>query len=133
MLRPVLFWLSESCRSVGLDRVGGPVGEARRITLDALHDFVNGSLQLRILAGNNAGRVIVHLDIGLDTHALDDPLAVDIQKSELGHAYRPAINQRTMVGNSGHPAPGLDRKSTRLNSSHVAISYAVFCLKKNMS
>src|SRR5690625_862531 len=28
---------------------------------------------------------------------------------------------RTMIG---------DRKSTRLNSSHVAISYAVFCLKK---
>src|SRR5690625_6850067 len=27
------------------------------------------------------------------------------------------------------PAPE-DRKSTRLNSSHVAISYAVFCLKK---
>src|SRR5690625_6971501 len=26
--------------------------------------------------------------------------------------------------------PALDRKSTRLNSSHVAISYAVFCLKK---
>src|SRR5690625_5923533 len=25
---------------------------------------------------------------------------------------------------------GTDRKSTRLNSSHVAISYAVFCLKK---
>src|SRR5690625_6903798 len=24
----------------------------------------------------------------------------------------------------------IDRKSTRLNSSHVAISYAVFCLKK---
>src|SRR5690625_6407449 len=27
-------------------------------------------------------------------------------------------------------ADGIDRKSTRLNSSHVAISYAVFCLKK---
>src|SRR5207302_9449022 len=26
--------------------------------------------------------------------------------------------------------PGSDRKSTRLNSSHVKISYAVFCLKK---
>src|SRR5439155_23852849 len=26
--------------------------------------------------------------------------------------------------------PARDRKSTRLNSSHVAISYAVFCLKK---
>src|SRR5690625_1311561 len=28
------------------------------------------------------------------------------------------------------PHRALDRKSTRLNSSHVAISYAVFCLKK---
>src|SRR5690349_23891528 len=28
------------------------------------------------------------------------------------------------------PAPEIDRKSTRLNSSHVEISYAVFCLKK---
>src|SRR5256885_4270121 len=27
-------------------------------------------------------------------------------------------------------APGGDRKSTRLNSSHLVISYAVFCLKK---
>src|SRR5438034_5909087 len=26
--------------------------------------------------------------------------------------------------------PGVDRKSTRLNSSHTVISYAVFCLKK---
>src|SRR5256885_5706173 len=26
---------------------------------------------------------------------------------------------------------GVDRKSTRLNSSHLVISYAVFCLKKN--
>src|SRR5438132_2497566 len=28
------------------------------------------------------------------------------------------------------PATGVDRKSTRLNSSHTVISYAVFCLKK---
>src|SRR5439155_24541219 len=35
-----------------------------------------------------------------------------------------------------HPEPAVrprDRKSTRLNSSHVAISYAVFCLKKKKS
>src|SRR5947207_8450430 len=36
---------------------------------------------------------------------------------------------------NGHPArscstPHRDRKSTRLNSSHTVISYAVFCLKK---
>src|SRR5713226_3320767 len=30
----------------------------------------------------------------------------------------------------GRGAPGGDRKSTRLNSSHPSISYAVFCLKK---
>src|SRR5690242_21459671 len=29
-----------------------------------------------------------------------------------------------------HPAREVDRKSTRLNSSHMSISYAVFCLKK---
>src|SRR5207248_4798236 len=29
-----------------------------------------------------------------------------------------------------HPHRGRDRKSTRLNSSHRTISYAVFCLKK---
>src|SRR5690625_6696278 len=39
------------------------------------------------------------------------------------------------LGSAGKPLfPGqLDRKSTRLNSSHVAISYAVFCLKKKKS
>src|SRR5437868_13177660 len=31
---------------------------------------------------------------------------------------------------SGAAAIEIDRKSTRLNSSHVSISYAVFCLKK---
>src|SRR3712207_7173739 len=32
----------------------------------------------------------------------------------------------------GHPSAG-DRKSTRLNSSHANISYAVFCLKKKFN
>src|SRR3712207_7863337 len=31
---------------------------------------------------------------------------------------------------AGHLGENLDRKSTRLNSSHANISYAVFCLKK---
>src|SRR5438034_6114040 len=31
---------------------------------------------------------------------------------------------------SGRPVSSEDRKSTRLNSSHTVISYAVFCLKK---
>src|SRR5699024_11666302 len=31
-----------------------------------------------------------------------------------------------------HFEPTIERKSTRLNSSHVSISYAVFCLKKKI-
>src|SRR5256885_9571472 len=34
------------------------------------------------------------------------------------------------VGARGRGRRSLDRKSTRLNSSHLVISYAVFCLKK---
>src|SRR5437870_12461690 len=41
------------------------------------------------------------------------------QVLEFAHVAGPAI-----------AAHAIDRKSTRLNSSHVAISYAVFCLKK---
>src|SRR5204862_6797736 len=40
---------------------------------------------------------------------------------------------RAVLGRRGDPRPAVlrgDRKSTRLNSSHVEISYAVFCLKK---
>src|SRR5436309_10749167 len=43
-------------------------------------------------------------------------------------ARRPMRSPRRMLTSA--PASGRDRKSTRLNSSHVKISYAVFCLKK---
>src|SRR6267143_6145772 len=43
--------------------------------------------------------------------------------------YRhPRVGARVRGG--GRPARHPDRKSTRLNSSHSSISYAVFCLKK---
>src|SRR6202043_3267633 len=38
--------------------------------------------------------------------------------------YKLQFNMKLLLKN-------IDRKSTRLNSSHVRISYAVFCLKKN--
>src|SRR5437899_6458713 len=37
---------------------------------------------------------------------------------------------RRSPGNRTARSPFADRKSTRLNSSHLGISYAVFCLKK---
>src|SRR5258708_29688171 len=45
----------------------------------------------------------------------------------------PGGNSMSMIGPAtslGVPSLGADRKSTRLNSSHQIISYAVFCLKK---
>src|SRR5437773_7431223 len=37
------------------------------------------------------------------------------------------------LGEDDRPFDRRDRKSTRLNSSHITISYAVFCLKKKKS
>src|SRR5690625_6864164 len=51
--------------------------------------------------------------------------AGDIELTEWLYDYmRPWLDNHPFVGRHE------DRKSTRLNSSHVAISYAVFCLKK---
>src|SRR3989442_7937391 len=41
----------------------------------------------------------------------------------------PSLDPRAACPSEGS-ATKIDRKSTRLNSSHVRISYAVFCLKK---
>src|SRR5699024_12693075 len=46
-------------------------------------------------------------------------------ESVLKKVFREKIEKRNLQG-----FQNLDRKSTRLNSSHVSISYAVFCLKK---
>src|SRR5256885_8274022 len=46
--------------------------------------------------------------------------AITLDLEALGFAIVPA----------SRPAVPRDRKSTRLNSSHLVISYAVFCLKK---
>src|SRR3712207_8852192 len=56
------------------------------------------------------------------------PVGVDLR------AGAAAPDERVVVGHAVGPPAGRprveDRKSTRLNSSHANISYAVFCLKK---
>src|SRR5437870_9630783 len=54
-----------------------------------------------------------------------------LAKGALGaRQTREARESLDRLERSAAVAAGRDRKSTRLNSSHVAISYAVFCLKK---
>ena len=72
---------------------------------------------------------------------LNEELFSFIKKSPTGfHAVHELANylteagfERLAEGNTWNLAEGgkyLDRKSTRLNSSHANIAYAVFCLKK---
>src|SRR5690606_40443344 len=58
-------------------------------------------------------------------HRLQDPQRRQQQDGELDGAQRVVVER-----DQPHVAHVRDRKSTRLNSSHVKISYAVFCLKK---
>src|SRR3712207_8810725 len=62
-------------------------------------------------------------DVGPDADERADGGAAElVGQVEHAQAHRDCLS-------AGHGSP-LDRKSTRLNSSHANISYAVFCLKK---
>src|SRR5690606_41693001 len=57
--------------------------------------------------------------------------ALPISPRLMPNSGRMAVTLGDSGRDAGMPAsPRRDRKSTRLNSSHVKISYAVFCLKK---
>src|SRR3712207_8198588 len=49
---------------------------------------------------------------------------------EIGGQLTTLYPEKWIFDVPGHPKILADRKSTRLNSSHANISYAVFCLKK---
>src|SRR5690625_5586775 len=72
------------------------------------------------------------------TLSLHDALPICDVDGETRDASGHVLEGSLQIGRPGAHLPdevarGLDRKSTRLNSSHVAISYAVFCLKKKNS
>src|SRR5690625_6634789 len=66
---------------------------------------------------------IPHLQLSISR--LVDQFGKSIEKFPEVH-----LVDRLDIGNDKMNFRELDRKSTRLNSSHVAISYAVFCLQK---
>src|SRR5256885_11414258 len=56
------------------------------------------------------------------------------QKLVLSELRKDKLPASILAGKkTGFDIPAQDRKSTRLNSSHLVISYAVFCLKKKNS
>src|SRR5699024_12698864 len=87
----------------------------------SLHDALPIYVAIGLLAGRTVG------DIGRDQEQRD-------RQRERRHHHPSQHDQRFALcglhGRSGPQKTTRDRKSTRLNSSHVSISYAVFCLKK---
>src|SRR5438034_2442863 len=92
-----------------------------------------------------------HATTEIYTLSLHDALPISRQERRREtEGHRPVPRHHRVLGNwvgsgrvlrkrncAGHQGPGAskarrcgDRKSTRLNSSHTVISYAVFCLKK---
>src|SRR5690242_21185089 len=68
-------------------------------------------------------RVILHV---LAMFARGQQRLGEFVARDIGEHAHPAL----MLDGRGPAPEDLDRKSTRLNSSHMSISYAVFCLKK---
>src|SRR5437899_10258165 len=68
--------------------------------------------------------------------ALSQPVRVGLRRDRDVRRQRPLHHvqprRRDHLGLPPRRASG-DRKSTRLNSSHLGISYAVFCLKKKQT
>src|SRR5690606_40795119 len=78
-------------------------------------------------------RAPVEFSKGAFPGALNLPLMNDQERHQVGICYKQHGQQAAIaLGNKlvSGSIKAADRKSTRLNSSHVKISYAVFCLTK---
>src|SRR5438034_6377603 len=81
------------------------------------------------------GRLGAHAELGPEPHGALGETSVEPGTIENPTDIALGDLHLRVVGCDEHDAPDLpghpgDRKSTRLNSSHTVISYAVFCLKK---
>ena len=74
------------------------------------------------------------LNLGLDVSTVDYTNIISRVVEVQGDIYANTLNIQTgndkAIKNTDGSFEVTDRKSTRLNSSHLGISYAVFCLKK---
>src|SRR5258708_18727200 len=91
---------------------------------DRLRDEVNAIPAI----GRQAARLLfVFLDVGLDERL--GLRLICVEGVDEHHAFHQVLGHRE-IGRNAEIVRAQDRKSTRLNSSHQIISYAVFCLKK---
>src|SRR5690625_122005 len=103
--------------------IGPRPGAAELATEVGPAQAVEPAVEVGDLGVEHTGRAVV---VGLPVLDVDRPVDdVDVAPDD----HLPLPRDR-LLRQLGEARRDLDRKSTRLNSSHVAISYAVFCLKK---
>src|SRR5437870_1395993 len=91
--------------------------------------LVNGAFSERFAdLVRAAGKECVRLDVPLGCAVEPDRLRDALRRTPVDAVT--VVHSETSTGVDDGDGVDRDRKSTRLNSSHVAISYAVFCLKK---
>src|SRR5438105_3500432 len=95
-----------------------------------------GLTKWHVKAGDKVepGQVIAEIETDkatMEVEAVDEGEIAEILVPEGSQGVKVNTPIARMKGEAGAPAPR-DRKSTRLNSSHEWISYAVFCLKKKI-
>src|SRR5690625_7481533 len=103
--------------------------------------FLHDTLGFRVSSEAEKGKMPTKIMVWNQALAQSTVLKVSIViRKSIGAAYGnmcgPTMGADFVVAwptaeiNFTAPEVGINRESTRLNSSHVAISYAVFCLKK---
>src|SRR5690625_1272171 len=110
-----MFQLGGMAMFLGKDDVQLSNGESIADTAQTLSRYVDG-IMIRTFDHENLIELANHATVPVINGLTDD-----------FHPCQVLADFLTIVEKKGSLA---DRKSTRLNSSHVAISYAVFCLKK---
>src|SRR6267143_1992656 len=110
--------LSVSARSVGAQHAAPLHTHAGLFVIDEAHRFRNPD--------TNRYRALARLVVGSRV-LLVTATPIHNCVADLLHLLRLFLRDHALAALG---LPSLDRKSTRLNSSHSSISYAVFCLKK---
>src|SRR2546426_12217400 len=96
----------------------------RRLTDTSVFFFFNDTATTEIYT------LSLHDALPISTIASGTPTTSTWESASLRDTRRmPSVGSRVNALNAADIA-NRDRKSTRLNSSHLVISYAVFCLKK---
>src|SRR2546422_3922969 len=102
------------------------------VEIEAAQEILVRLAAAAVLRDHHAGNAFQHVGWAEQRTVLD-PRSVDVAFARRSGPRRPSCSNQNNGGFRqivGARARRTDRKSTRLNSSHGYISYAVFCLKK---